>query len=339
MQKRIVAVCAVVLLLAVVAIGTTYSQSVASKADAGDVVLLGGISGDGKTAVFAGQCTTCPEDYFHLVVFNTAAGTAEKIDDIGPNPYEASVTADGSKVYVSAFGEGGQCPCSIGVYDTAKKEKSSISLGGKSPQGLKVTRDGKEVYYADVSRGGGLRGVDTASGNDNYEFSINGYVPVLVNLSQDEKTAYLTGIVSGNATTVKVVDISGKKELATINTGLNSKGELYGADVSKDGKTMVVTDSFKSGGKAAIIDLAGGKVTSSVDVGAFPTGVQISPDGKTAYVGSLNGKNISVVDLGGGKVTATIDTGCGVMGVVLSPDGKTLYAGCMKEKQILTIKL
>jgi DNA-binding beta-propeller fold protein YncE len=339
MQKRIVAVLAVVLLLAVVAIGTTYSQQVASKADTDDVVMFSDISADGKVAVFSGQCFTCPEDYFHMVVFDPANNKAEKIDDIGPNPWSIAVTADGKKAYVAAFGEGGECPCSIGVYDLEKKEKSKIELGGKAPQGIDVSPDGSQIYYTDVSRGGGLRGIDAAKGEENYDFLIQGYLPILISLSADGKTGYLTGIGAGNATIVKVVDLAGKKELATIETGFNTRGEIHGAAVSKDGKTMVVTESSKSGSKAAVIDLAAGKVKGTVEVGAYPQEAAISPDGKTAYVVSLNGKNLTVIDLEGVKASNPVDIGCGAVGVQVAADGKSLYVGCMKEKQILTVTL
>jgi YVTN family beta-propeller protein len=340
MQKRIAAVVAVVMLLAIVAVGITYSQpSVAGKADTGDVVMFSDISADGKVAVFSGQCFTCPEDYFHMVVFNTETGAAEKIDDIGPNPWGIGVSGNGKKAFVAAFGEGGECPCSIGVYDLEKKEKSSIAVGGKVPQGIRANADGSQVYYTDASRGGGLRGIDTAKGEENYDFLIQGYLPLLVNLSADGKTGYLTGIVSGNATTVKVVDLAGKKELATIDTGLNTRGEIHGAAVSVDGKTMIVTASSKSDDKAAIIDLATNKVAATVQVGSYPQEVAFAPDGKTAYVAALNGKNVTIIDVAGGKAAGTIDVGCGAVGVQVSADGKSLYVGCMKEKQILTVKL
>ncbi len=340
MQKRLSAVLAVFVLLFGIAVGITYSQlSVGGKADTGDVVMFSDISTDGKVAVFSGQCFTCPEDYFHMVVFDTAAGTAEKIDDIGPNPWGIAVSGDGKKAFVAAFGEGGECPCSIGVYNLEKKEKSSIAVGGKVPQGIRANADGSQVYYTDVSRGGGLRGIDTAKGDENYEFTFSGYAPIALNLSADGKTGYLTGVGAGNATVVKVVDLAGKKELATIDTGLNTKGEIHGAAVSKDGKFMAVTESSKSGTRVAILDLTANKVVGTAEAGGYPQEVAFAPDGKTAYVASLNGKTVAIVDTASAKTTATIDVGCGAVGVQVSADGKNLYVGCMKEKQIVTVKL
>jgi DNA-binding beta-propeller fold protein YncE len=338
MQKSIV--LAVVLVLAAVVTGMTYSQQVANRTEVGDVVMFSDVSADGKVVVFSGQCFTCPEDYFHMVIYNTVDGTAEKIDDIGPNPWGISISSDGKKAYVASVGEGGECPCSIGVYDLERKVKSKIEVGGKVPQGIRVSPDGTMVYYTDASRGGGLRGINTATGQEIYEFLIPGYLSLLVNLSTDGRIGYLTGIVSGNETTVKVVDLAGKKELATISTGLNTRGEIHGASVSKDGKTMVVTESSRSGSKAVIIDLVTSKVQSTVEVGGYPQEVAISPDGRTAYVANLGSKSISVIDIDSGKTKfPNFDLeNCDVFGFQVSPDSKEGYCGCMKLGQIWRLK-
>lgn len=62
-------------------------------------------------------------------------------------------------------------------------------------------------------------------------------------------------------------------------------------------------------------------------VGALPSQVRMSPDGRTAYVGNQDSQTISVVDVATNTVTSTIPLPAGsVLTIGISPDGKTIYA-------------
>ncbi|MBI1741786.1 YncE family protein [Candidatus Acetothermia bacterium] len=201
--------------------------------------------------------------------------------------------------------------------------------------GLRVTRDGKELYYTDY-KAGTLFGVDTASGQKNFELALPSFAAFKVALSADGNTAYVTGAVRGKSVYgVRVVDLAGKKIATSIDTELSYGGSDIAettSAVSKDGKTLVISEANDGGNKASVVDLAGGKVTATVELGSTPIGVAIAPDGKTAYVGGFEDEVVFVIDLGSNAVKGKIElkTTCGVYDLKISPDGKTLYAACQK---------
>jgi YVTN family beta-propeller protein len=81
-----------------------------------------------------------------------------------------------------------------------------------------------------------------------------------------------------------------------------------------------------TGGQIAVFDVACGKVTRRIPVGANPVGLEISRDGSQLYVSCATADGgVYIVDIADGKVGGRIGVGHTPVGVVLSPDGKTLY--------------
>jgi len=104
-------------------------------------------------------------------------------------------------------------------------------------------------------------------------------------------------------------------------------GEYLGpSDVvaSKDGKSLFVLAA--DAGQIAVVEIAGGRVTRSINCPASPTGLVLSPDGAKLYVtcGGADGR-VAVVDVGSGNVSATIAAGHTPTAPSVTPDGKRLY--------------
>ena len=93
---------------------------------------------------------------------------------------------------------------------------------------------------------------------------------------------------------------------------------------SKDGKSLFVLNADAA--QIAVLEIAGGKVTRSINCPAGPTGLALSPDGARLYVtcGGPEGK-VAVVDVGSGKASATMAVGHTPTGPSVTPDGKRLY--------------
>jgi YVTN family beta-propeller protein len=62
-----------------------------------------------------------------------------------------------------------------------------------------------------------------------------------------------------------------------------------------------------------------------VAVGAFPTGVAVSPDGAHAYVINSGDDSVSVIDVATGTAAVTLAVGRAPYGIALTPDGRTAY--------------
>jgi YVTN family beta-propeller protein len=97
---------------------------------------------------------------------------------------------------------------------------------------------------------------------------------------------------------------------------------LYMA-LSPDGERLYVTEH--TAGRLDVVDVRGGRVETSVEVPAAPSGVAVSPDGAKVYVASAEEDVVAVVDAERNRVTGKIKVGVHPWGLTLSPDGKTLY--------------
>ena len=58
-----------------------------------------------------------------------------------------------------------------------------------------------------------------------------------------------------------------------------------------------------------VFDAATRKLLATVEVGAVPVGIQMTPDGKRAFVANTNANQVTVLDVPGRKVLRTFTTG------------------------------
>jgi YVTN family beta-propeller protein len=93
--------------------------------------------------------------------------------------------------------------------------------------------------------------------------------------------------------------------------------------LTKDGKTML-TSNIASGSVSIIEPGAGGAYSQTVvAVGKGPEGIDIAPDGKTAWSAHSQDGGVSVIDLATRKVVHTFDIGTKRSNrIKLTPDGK-----------------
>jgi YVTN family beta-propeller protein len=103
-------------------------------------------------------------------------------------------------------------------------------------------------------------------------------------------------------------------------------GEYLGpccVEAAEDGKTLYVLNADAK--QIAVVDAAG-KVQRQIALPEPPTGMALSPDGKTLYVTCASPQGtICIVEAASGKVTATLPAGHWAVGPSVSPDGKRLY--------------
>ena len=67
--------------------------------------------------------------------------------------------------------------------------------------------------------------------------------------------------------------------------------------------------------------------TERIATGAQPQGVQLSPDGKRAYVTNFGDRTVSMIDTITGSVTNTLALDGHPAAMTMSPDGERLYVG------------
>ena len=94
-------------------------------------------------------------------------------------------------------------------------------------------------------------------------------------------------------------------------------------DISQDGATLFVSN--EDAGTASIVDIASGKIRSTVKVGKEPEGVRVAPDGKTVWVTGETDHNVTVIDTRTGKVLGQVEVGKRPRSLAFTPDGTRAY--------------
>lgn len=109
--------------------------------------------------------------------------------------------------------------------------------------------------------------------------------------------------------TVSIVDIAGKKVIATIPDGVKHANRLQ---FTRDGKYALISDLM--GNDLTVMDVAGRSVYKKIPLGSQSEGVLIAPDGKRAFLALGQGNAVAVIDLATWTVNGKVSTGHG-------PDG------------------
>jgi len=235
----------------------------------------------------------------------------------GPNPHEIIVTPDQRYAYLSNYAPPGN---TISVIDLVyRKMIKEISTGEYGRiHGTAMAPDGKHAYFT-AGQSGFVVEVDTRTNEVTRAIPTHGKISHMVYVTPDGKKLLTANIVSEN---ISVIDrASGDLELQ-IPAGEGVEGMAYTPDVkyiwalNQTGGSITIIDAvtfdpvetfscpgmpvrihFTDDGKLAliagwveegtltIIDVESKKEVKRIAVGDFAIGVELSPDGRYAYVG------------------------------------------------------
>ena len=93
--------------------------------------------------------------------------------------------------------------------------------------------------------------------------------------------------------------------------------------LSPDGRLLYVV--CQASDELRVVELASGKIVSTVSVGHVPRGIVLSPDGRHIYVTNAWSDTVSVIDATTLRVVRTLPTGFEPTGIVCDRSGVTLY--------------
>jgi YVTN family beta-propeller protein len=161
-------------------------------------------------------------------------------------------------------------------------------------------------------------------------------------------------IVSAEATgEVVFVDPVKAQPLDRVKVGARPRG----LKLSRDGRRLLVALAGPAklaarpggapapqpagGGSAglAVVDVAARKVGKQITTPTSPFGVDLSPDGRTAYLSDSETNEVFVIDLGAGSVKKKTSVGAEPRGVTVRPDGKVVYVATHGADEIAAIDL
>ena len=120
-------------------------------------------------------------------------------------------------------------------------------------------------------------------------------------VSPDEKELWAANAQDG---TISVVDVPGKKVVATLQADVKGANRLK---ITPDGKHALV--STLGGTDLTVLDVASRSVIKRVNIGHGAAGIQMNPDGQIAYVACTPDSYVVIFDLNKLDVVGHLDGG------------------------------
>lgn len=193
---------------------------------------------------------------------------------------------------------------------------------GDEPEAFDLSPDGKTIYVSNEDEGEASF-IDMASGKKLKSVKVGGE-PEGVKLSADGKTLYVTSEVAG---LVHVIDTASAKLVKNVKAGKRPRRMAFSAD----GRELWVTNELDA--SVSIISTTSHEVVATLKFevkGAraediTPVGLQISRDGKRAFVALGRANHVAFVDVAARKVTNLVLVGKRAWNVTLDKAEARLY--------------
>lgn len=217
-------------------------------------------------------------------------------------------------------------------------------FSGSNKPGTNGSPDGRYVYIND--KGDSAVGIiDISTQELIRKINIPGpFGPHHIAVTPDGKTLFATGELSGKMAKIDIA--SGKVQVIDVSDGLESAPDYL--LVTHDGKYCLATDYYRSG--VHVIETETFKRVKFIPAGKNPHGIDLTIDGKYAFVaGKLSG-NIPVIDISTMEVVREIDMTVAVPGfnksaapgplhTVFTSDGKWAYTTLFVDNAVGKIDL
>ena len=232
-------------------------------------------------------------------------------------PRHMQLTPDGKQLMV-ACGDSAQAD----VIDVAtRKSVGKVGLG-EDPEIFDLSPDGKTLYVSN-EEDGELGVVDLASGKRTKSIEV-GKEPEGVKVSPDGKTVYVTSEV---ASLVHVIDVASGKVTKNIKAGKRPRRFA----MTPDGAQLWVTNELAASVTVistrdhSVLDTIKFTVKGARATDITPVGIEISADGKRAFVGLGKANHVAFVDVATRKTTDLVLAGKRAWGLGLNKAQDRLY--------------
>lgn len=261
----------------------------------------------------------------------------------GPNPHEMVITPDQRTMYLSNYAPPGN---TISVIDLVqRKQIKQISTGDYARiHGAAIAPDGKHAYFT-AGQAGVVVEVDTETNEMTRAIPTHGKISHMVLVSPDGQRLYTANIESAN---ISVINRASGELIAQIPCGKGVEGlaitpdwkHLWAANqtggsisiidlesnqvletlacsgmpvrirFTNDGRFALVP-SWTDEGELIVIDVQTKKEIKRIKAGSHAIGIELSQDGRRAFVGCEHNGGLHVIDLNTMTVEKIIQTGDG----------------------------
>ena len=202
---------------------------------------------------------------------------------------------------------------------------------GAGPHEGAVSRDGRILYVANY----GTR----TPGNTLTEIDIpRGEVRRVADLGENGRPHGITVGPDGSIW----VTTEGSKSVLRLSAKDLKIEQVYRTDqeithmvvLSPDGKRAFTTNI--GSGTVTVIDVESGKV-QSIETGAGPEGIDITPDGREVWVAHRDGDDVAILDARTLEIKDRLPTGSFPIRVQVTRDGKRVLVSCAQSNELMVI--
>jgi YVTN family beta-propeller protein len=243
---------------------------------------------------------------------------------VGARPRGLAVAADGRRAYVALGVDN-----AVAVIDLAARRVVDKIPVGTDPEQVAVSPDGRTVYVSNEALDSATA-VAVSGHRMRFRVAV-GKEPEGVAINPGGTKLYVTGESDSSVT---VLHASTGRRLGVITVGARPRFMAF----APGGAWGIV--STENGGVVHLVDVRRDSVTATITIGdrtTKPTGIAISPDGRSAYIANGRANEVSVIDVAARAVVASIPVGQRPWGVALTPDGATLYVANGRSNSVSVI--
>ena len=249
---------------------------------------------------------------------------------VGPDPHEVIASSDGTTAYISNYGGGAYNTLTV-VDLAAKKILPAIDLGAlRGPHGLAFV-GGRVWFTAEAAKA--IGSYDPATRRIDWIMGTGQNRTHMISVSPDLKQVVTSNVSSASVSIMEMIG-GGTWNETVVGVGRESEG----LDVSSDGKEIWVANA--GDGTVSIIDVASKKVVATLSVNVQGANrLKFTPDGRLAFVSSLNKPDVLVLDRVTRKEVKRIPVGNGAAGILMQPDGARAYVSCTPDDYVAVIDI
>jgi len=297
------------------------------------------ITPDGRTAYVVNTNDQAGLKDGTVTPITTATDEPGKPVKVGIEPDAIAITPNGQTAYVANQLSGTVTPITIATNAPGKPIKV-----GYTPDAIAITPDGQTAFVANegIGQGGTVTPIATATDQPGKPIGV-GVDPTGIAVTPNGQTAY---VLSRGGTTISSGggSVSQAGTVTPINTATGRSGKpitvsggptLIAIAISPNGQTAYVLADPPAKGSLPVpqgdglvvpIATATDDPGTPIRVGALPSGLAITPDGKTLYVPDSNSNAVTPIDTATGAAGHPISTGSAApVAILISPDGRTVY--------------
>lgn len=245
---------------------------------------------------------------------------------VGHNPYGVSVSPDGSKVYVTNAADG-----TVSVISTLSGTVVAtiiINGGTGTPLYSVFSPDGTKAYVT-LNTSDTVVRINVATNIVDYTYSV-GTAPLGITISPDGSKVFVVNNGDGSLSVIQTSSNS-------VNTSARIADYPTQVAISRDGGKLFITEDYGLG-LVFVYDTLTNALLRTISVGTqeSTSGVQVSNDGDTLYVGIASPVNpcIAVFDIPSLTLLECISAALAPTVLSIGPSSSTLFSSAVDSNLI-----